>query len=314
MRVIARRRPPACILSRLRCLRLDPRMRISARVARQAAASTSRAERTARRGYATATSTSASPAQSFYRNALIEQFASKKPFSMSLRQLVFFGRKSTAERIIESGNFVRSELPVRLAHRIRTLQDLPYAVAQQPYLVDVRNMYNEAFERIRKFPEIKSLEDNDRFCEMMKELMREHLTVIPKLAMGMTGAGAYMTAAQIDDFMTRMFRSRVARRIITEQHIFLTAQFRQRMQQQRNRQMGYGYSERERYVGIVDSQLSPGAIVQSCADLLQDVAHDFRFLASETGTSPPVIVDVQSPDTIPYIMDQLECVCSHTGN
>ena len=77
----------------------------------------------------------------------IEQYASKKPFPLSLRQLVFFGRKSTAERIIESGNFVRSELPIRLAHRIRALQDLPFGVAEQPWLADVRAMYSDAFER-----------------------------------------------------------------------------------------------------------------------------------------------------------------------
>ena len=156
---------------------------------------------------------------------------------------------------------------------------------------------------------------------MMSDLMREHLVVIPKvrltlvrsrliaqLALAMAETSAYLTPAEVDDFMTRMFRSRVARRIMTEQHIALTAQFRARKQSADRRSIGYGYSQRERYVGIVDSMLSPGAVVQSCADLLHDVAQDFRFLVNEDGTSPPVIVDVRQTDTIPYITDQLECV------
>jgi pyruvate dehydrogenase kinase 2/3/4 len=35
------------------------------------------------------------------------------------------------ERLIKSANYVRTELPVRIAHRIRDLQALPYVVVMQ---------------------------------------------------------------------------------------------------------------------------------------------------------------------------------------
>jgi Mitochondrial branched-chain alpha-ketoacid dehydrogenase kinase len=33
--------------------------------------------------------------------------------------------------LLQSANYVRTELPVRIAHRIRDLQDLPYIVVMQ---------------------------------------------------------------------------------------------------------------------------------------------------------------------------------------
>jgi hypothetical protein len=42
---------------------------------------------------------------------------------------------------------VRTELPVRLAHRIRDLQNLPYIVGTHPSLAKVYGLYVDAFER-----------------------------------------------------------------------------------------------------------------------------------------------------------------------
>jgi Mitochondrial branched-chain alpha-ketoacid dehydrogenase kinase len=40
-------------------------------------------------------------------------------------------RPSSSNHIFQSANYVRTELPVRLAHRIRDLQALPYAIVMQ---------------------------------------------------------------------------------------------------------------------------------------------------------------------------------------
>lgn len=38
---------------------------------------------------------------------------------------------------LKSANYVRSELPIRLAHRLRDLQSLPYAVVTQESMAEV---------------------------------------------------------------------------------------------------------------------------------------------------------------------------------
>lgn len=42
--------------------------------------------------------------------------------------------------------------------------------------------------RIRRFPVIKDLEDNDRFCEFMQSTLDKHRVVIPDLAIGFVSA------------------------------------------------------------------------------------------------------------------------------
>lgn len=56
--------------------------------------------------------------QSFYQNRILEQYASQETKRVTLRQLTVFGRTLTMEKLLKSANYVRTELPVRLAHRI----------------------------------------------------------------------------------------------------------------------------------------------------------------------------------------------------
>lgn len=80
------------------------------------------------------------------------------------------GEKEEAEKLLRGGNFVnlpppfshssrssrikltwiylqlRTELPTRLSHRLRDLQELPFVVASHPRLQHVYELYLEAFE------------------------------------------------------------------------------------------------------------------------------------------------------------------------
>lgn len=95
----------------------------------------------------------------------------------------------------------------RLAHRLRDIQTLPYVVVANPHLAHVYEAYLRAFERFRRVPEVRSLEDNDRYCKVLTETLREHATVIPRLAIGVLEVRGLMKSEEIDKFMTTMLRS-----------------------------------------------------------------------------------------------------------
>ena len=80
---------------------------------------------------------------------------------ISLRQLTFFGRTLTEARLFEAANYLRIELPTRLAHRLRDMQNLPFAVVTNSRIQDVYQLYYTAFDAFRKVPEIKTLEQNE---------------------------------------------------------------------------------------------------------------------------------------------------------
>ena len=95
----------------------------------------------------------------------------------------------------------------RLAHRLRDIQTLPYVVVANPHLAHVYESYLRAFERFRRVPEIRTLEDNDKYCQVLEETLTEHATVIPRLAIGVLEVRGLMKAEETDKFMTTMLRS-----------------------------------------------------------------------------------------------------------
>lgn len=87
------------------------------------------------------------------------------------------------------------------------MQRLPYVVVTNPHINEVYNLYYNAFDTFRKIKEIKTLEDNDRLCEVISQNLKGHLTVIPKLATGILECGGLMNPSDLDKFMNTILRS-----------------------------------------------------------------------------------------------------------
>lgn len=87
------------------------------------------------------------------------------------------------------------------------MQQLPYVVVTNPHINDVYNMYYNAFDTFRKFKEIKTLDDNDELCQVISHNLKGHLTVIPKLAMGMLECGNLMDPEELEKFMNTILKS-----------------------------------------------------------------------------------------------------------
>jgi hypothetical protein len=87
------------------------------------------------------------------------------------------------------------------------MQTLPYVVVTNPHISQVYELYYKAFESLRRVREIKTLEDNEKFCKKISETLHEHLTVIPKLAMGVLECRDLMKPEDMDKFMNTILRS-----------------------------------------------------------------------------------------------------------
>jgi len=87
------------------------------------------------------------------------------------------------------------------------MQSLPYVVVTNPHISQVYELYYSAFETFRRVREIKTLQDNENFCKKMNETLRQHLTVIPKLAMGVLECRDLMPLEDMDKFMGTILRS-----------------------------------------------------------------------------------------------------------
>ncbi|KAL4400641.1 [Pyruvate dehydrogenase (acetyl-transferring)] kinase isozyme 2 [Malassezia pachydermatis] len=61
--------------------------------------------------------------------------------------MVFFGRNTNPGTLL-----LAKELPVRLAHRVKDLHELPSELANTPSIIKVRNWYAQSFEELVSFP------------------------------------------------------------------------------------------------------------------------------------------------------------------
>ncbi|GAA5822809.1 hypothetical protein JCM10212_001751 [Sporobolomyces blumeae] len=245
-----------------------------------------------------------SPVPLFYLNRVIETYAAKQSTPISLNSMINFGKygrnkgeKEEAEKLVRGGNFLRTELPTRLSHRLRDLQELPFVVASHPRLQHVYELYLEAFEGIRRFPPIKNLDDNDAFCRFMQTTLDKHRVVIPELAIGVSETSPlHLPPAALDRIMLRMLRSRISRRVITEQHIALTEQFRDR-QQRKGKGRDVDDKEETR-VGLVDTKLNAADVVRRCQEFLK------RRKGPEGQV--PILIEGATDVAFAYIEEHLE--------
>ncbi|KIX09826.1 uncharacterized protein Z518_00907 [Rhinocladiella mackenziei CBS 650.93] len=217
---------------------------------------------------------------------------------ISLRQLFFFGRTLTESRLLSSANYVRMELPTRLAHRLREMQRLPYVVVTNPHLSLVYELYYKSFENFRRVPVIRTVEENDHFCKIIGENLREHLAVIPNLVMGVLECQDLVSADTMDNFVQAMLRARISRRVIAEQHLALTETFNSPWH------VPQPSSENE-FVGEVLLRCNAKEIIERCGRFTQEICK------SSAGAGP-IVPDIRIQGhvnaTFPYVLSHLEYI------
>ncbi|KAG5635157.1 hypothetical protein H0H81_012198 [Sphagnurus paluster] len=84
----------------------------------------------------------------------IHHFASFPQTGVSLQQMVLFGQNPSQGTLLKASQFLREELPVRLAHRVKELDELPHGLSEMPSMKKVKNWYAQSFEELINFPAI----------------------------------------------------------------------------------------------------------------------------------------------------------------
>lgn len=89
---------------------------------------------------------------------------------VSLRQMVQFGGSPSAGTMFRASQFVTEELPIRLAHRVKDLEELPHGLSKSPSIMRVRDWYAQSFE------ELTSLKPPKLSIELKESLFRPQIS------------------------------------------------------------------------------------------------------------------------------------------
>ncbi|CAK7217435.1 [Pyruvate dehydrogenase (acetyl-transferring)] kinase isozyme 2 [Sporothrix bragantina] len=96
----------------------------------------------------------------------IKHYANFPATGVSLRQMVQFGEKPSVGTLFRASQFLAEELPIRLAHRVQELENLPDGLSDMPSVRKVQDWYAQSFE------EITTLERPDLNRDTRDRLMR----------------------------------------------------------------------------------------------------------------------------------------------
>ncbi|OLN92274.1 [Pyruvate dehydrogenase (acetyl-transferring)] kinase, mitochondrial [Colletotrichum chlorophyti] len=82
----------------------------------------------------------------------IRHYASFPATGVSLRQMVQFGERPSVGTLFRASQFLAEELPIRLAHRVQELDELPDGLNDMPSVKRVQDWYAQSFEELTQLP------------------------------------------------------------------------------------------------------------------------------------------------------------------
>lgn len=82
-------------------------------------------------------------------------YASYPQTSVSIRQMVQFGPNPLPGSIFLASQFIVEELPIRLALKVKDLENAPLGLSKQPLTIKVKNWYAQSFEELTLLPKPK---------------------------------------------------------------------------------------------------------------------------------------------------------------
>lgn len=91
----------------------------------------------------------------------INALSKKQQTSVSLREMVQYGRIPQPVKLFRGSQFLLHELPIRLAHRVVELDNLPHDLSKMPSVARVREWYTQSCSELLEFKS-KSATDRPR--------------------------------------------------------------------------------------------------------------------------------------------------------
>ncbi|AEO67087.1 b2d2f07f-e222-4308-9821-4d4769529c4b [Thermothielavioides terrestris] len=233
---------------------------------------------------------------------VVPHLAKQPLHPLSLADLVKHGRPPlSAEALLASARFTLSLLPIRLAHRIQALRNLPYIVVSNPNISKIYNNYQHSLSTLLPWQgrTISNLEDEIRFTEVLAELVQTHTDTIPILARGFLECRKYISPAEVTRFLDEHLRARIGTRLVAEQHIALHFSSTPHFDSAAS---PTPWPEHPSYIGVIDTALRPALTIDSCGGFVADIC-ELNY-----GVRPRWIVDGEPDTTFAFVPMHLEYI------
>lgn len=220
----------------------------------------------------------------------------------------------SAEALLSSARFTLGLLPIRLAHRIQALRNLPYIVVSNSNITKIYNNYQHSLSTLLPWLDdghssgpgakpskytLSTIEDEIRFTEVLAELVQTHTDTIPILAKGFSECRRYISPSEVTRFLDEHLRARIGTRLIAEQHIALHFSSKPHFDPSSS---PTPCPDHPSFIGVIDTALRPAGVIDSCGGFVADIC-ELKY-----GVRPRWEIDGDPDTTFAFVPNHLEYI------
>ncbi|GMF50193.1 unnamed protein product [Phytophthora fragariaefolia] len=240
--------------------------------------------------------------------AKIDELARLPQTGVSLQYLLEFGTAISPQKLIQSARFLHGELPVRYAHRIKNLENLPHGLSDMPSVQQVRAWYVDSARELLSFPKVESFQDELAFRALVESIKGRHSGTLYTMAKGVhelkrqlfrsfsekdargqrgkqlgeryLRSQEFADLADLHSFLDAFYMSRIGIRMLMSQHLAL-------------------HDEEEGWVGCICESTSPAEIALAAIDTAR------HMCLRQYGDAPEVELHGHTDFSMPFVPSHL---------
>jgi len=159
----------------------------------------------------------------------LERYSHFHPSPLTIKQFMEFGKSLETAKEKSSANFLRKELPLRLAIITKEMDLLPKKLLDTPSIFALQELFCRSFEQLLLFDSAELNEETLRnFCGTLETMKKDNKDVVWQMAKGVLDfhdqedVQAYMDVS-IEYFLDRFYMSLISLRMLVNQHVLLFA-------------------------------------------------------------------------------------------
>ena len=103
---------------------------------------------------------------------------------------------------MQSANYLRTELTIRVAHRLRDMQTIPFVAMSNEQLDSIYQFYWRTFETLRRMSKIETDEQNEHLIHVVTQLLSERKSKLDLTASICRECIHYMEPETVDLFFS----------------------------------------------------------------------------------------------------------------
>jgi len=153
----------------------------------------------------------------------LDQLARQAIYPVTIRTLLDFEKLGP----VATAQFLQRELCIRLSHRVKDIQYLPYVfILRAPSISEVYNLYYDSLEQLDKFQSF-SAANEEAFCRVLEEIVSKHRSVLPLMQRGyaeldaVCGGDQRLNREDLNLFLDRFLGTRIGNRVLAEHYFGL---------------------------------------------------------------------------------------------